>query len=99
MHVILLPFFIAKLFVKNVVSWSKIFVEAFGFSLALLALIAVNVYLSYTLFVTMTLHSQTATRLTAAETTLQHQREFWQRIVKEAPGHRQAQQIQKTLAE
>jgi len=75
------------------------FFEAFGFSLALMTLVAANIYLGYSLFVTMSLHAHTTARLALLEAKLGHQREFWQRIVREAPGHRQAQQIQKTLAE
>ena len=99
MHLILLPFFIATLFVKNLVTWSKMFVAAFGFQIALATLVATNVYFGYTLFATYSQQQRTSTQLSTAESRLTHQRDFWQKIARETPGHRQAREIQKTLAE
>lgn len=99
MHILLLPFFIATLFVKNLLSWSKMFFEAVGFQLALIALIALNVFLGYSLYEKYRLHQLTAQRLSEVENSFAKQRSFWDNIVKEYPGHRQAQDIQKKLAE
>lgn len=99
MHIIFLPFFLATLAMKNAISWFKIAWEAVGFQLALIVLIALNVFLGFSLYETYRINQQTNHQLAATETALANQRTFWKKIVKEIPGHRQALEIQKTLAE
>lgn len=75
------------------------FFEAVGFQLAVITLIAVNVFLGYSLYEMYQTNQRTAQHLSDAKASLATQRAFWDTIVKEYPGHRQAQEIQKKLAE
>jgi len=96
---LLLPFFTLNLFLKNAWSWTKIGFEAFAFQIAFILLVVLNGFLGYTLYKTVKLQRSTDDKLSMAETHLDHQRQFWQKLAKEIPSHRQVQQAQKTLAE
>ena len=75
------------------------FLEGFGFPVACSLLLVTNAYLGYSLYITSDMSTKTSLQLAVSERALIQQREFWQKIAKETPGHRQAQEIQKTLAE
>lgn len=99
MHLILLPFFFVSLFLKNVWSWFKITFEAIAFQVALICLLVVNVFLGYALYSTVQQQKAAVNNLAAAEQHLENQQSFWKKISTEVPGHKVAQQAQKTLAE
>ncbi len=99
MNVLLFPFFLVLLGLKNAWSWGKISLETFGFPLIFTFLIFLNAFLGYTLYNTFQQQQKLTASLEHAEVLLKHQKQFWGRLAKEVPGHNVIEAAQKTLAE
>lgn len=99
MQWIFLPFFLAKLAFKNAVSWSKMGGETFGFPVALLCLLLLNMVLGVLLYTSYQDFDSAKTDLASTEERYQKAQQFWGTLYKEVPGHRQIEAAQKTLAE
>lgn len=99
MKLLLLPFFVSTLLLKNVFSWTRIAFEAFAFPVSVVILLLVNLFFGYSLYQTYRQYELTQNKLQAARQRFDQQRQFWNDLAHDVPGHQLVKAAQKTLAE
>jgi uncharacterized membrane protein len=99
MKIISLPIFLLILFLKNLKSWGNIFRESFGFQATLIVLVLVNIGVAAALFWSFQEEQKLKNELAAAENRLSQQRQFWNELSENVPGHQEIIDAQKTLTQ
>ncbi len=96
---LLLPFFVSTLLLKNAFSWTRIAFEAFAFQVTLVILLFVNLFFGYSLYETYRQYELARNELQVAQQQIDQQRQFWNELAHDVPGHQIVKAAQKTLAE